>query len=101
MLILMGVDEDELDPLFKTLDANHNGRLDTQEFIRSFYEMRTHVQQTTLYFIMKYVESNTQMLADVQEMVSQFTCSRQASVNDDREPLDEGSVLKKGTHEAQ
>eukprot|EP00928_Gymnodinium_smaydae_P043695 TRINITY_DN29230_c0_g2_i1.p1 TRINITY_DN29230_c0_g2~~TRINITY_DN29230_c0_g2_i1.p1 ORF type:complete len:653 (-),score=71.16 TRINITY_DN29230_c0_g2_i1:224-2182(-) len=59
MLLVMGVEEQEIEGLFDIMDEDGNGSLDFGEFIRQFYEMRTHVVKTSVYYVLKYVQKLT------------------------------------------
>jgi len=56
-LTIMGVSEKDMDGLLKLMDTDGNGTLDNDEFIEQFTQMRTLIVKTTIFYLLKYVES--------------------------------------------
>merc|ERR1712166_1617008 len=57
MLCSMGVDEHKVEGLFKLMGHTGGSNLNYEDFIEQFSNMRTHVVKTSLFYVLKYVES--------------------------------------------
>jgi len=68
MLLVMGVEEREIDGLFEIMDINSDRTLEADEFVEQFYEMRTHVVKTSVYYVLRYCQN----LVDMQKQQWEF-----------------------------
>lgn len=56
LLSAMGVTSSEVEGLFILLDDDGDGLLDNAQFVDQFSSMKTHIERTTTFYILKYVE---------------------------------------------
>lgn len=98
-LTIMGVREQDMDQLLEIMDEDGNGTLEHEEFIEQFTQMRTLVEKTTLYFLLKFVQNIQASLLQQSDRIQQVCkdlaevrCSVTTSVPEiKREPSKTGS----------
>lgn len=56
-LTIMGIQDHDVDDLLKLMDEDGSGTLECDEFIEQFTAMRTLVEKTTLFFLLKFSQS--------------------------------------------